>query len=202
MGALAIAAAGILFVLYPAIRPFSDEASLQGAAAFASPEWTAAHMMAMVAFTLLPVGLLGLHSALRESSIEPLAFRAVVWNVLGTGLTLPFYGAETFGLHAIGRAAFERRDVDLMTLASVVRSGPGLVMFVIGLLVLAVSAIVVAITVWRSGTYPRWAGIPFALGLALYLPQFVFTQPIRVAHGVLLAMGCLWLGAGLWRQAK
>lgn len=68
-----MAVAGVLFVLYPAIRPFSDEASLQGAAAFASTAWIVAHMLAMVGFTLLMVGLLGLHSSLQNtrSSASP-----------------------------------------------------------------------------------------------------------------------------------
>jgi hypothetical protein len=34
-GAVSLALAGMFFVLYPAIRPFSDETSLQGAQAFA-----------------------------------------------------------------------------------------------------------------------------------------------------------------------
>jgi hypothetical protein len=44
LGALALAVSGILFVLYPAIRPFSDEVTLQGAEAFASPQWILAHV--------------------------------------------------------------------------------------------------------------------------------------------------------------
>lgn len=39
ISAFSFVISAILFVLYPAIRPFSDEASLQGAAAFASTEW-------------------------------------------------------------------------------------------------------------------------------------------------------------------
>src|SRR2546427_10969618 len=48
LGALCLAVAGILFVLYPAIRPFSDETSLQGAEAFASNAWIVAHVLAML----------------------------------------------------------------------------------------------------------------------------------------------------------
>jgi hypothetical protein len=36
LGALSLAVSGILFVLYPLLRPFSEESSLQGAEAFAS----------------------------------------------------------------------------------------------------------------------------------------------------------------------
>lgn len=52
-GALALAVAGVLFVLYPAIRPYSDETSLQGAAAFASSAWIVAHVLAMLGFVLV-----------------------------------------------------------------------------------------------------------------------------------------------------
>jgi hypothetical protein len=69
--------------------------------------------------------------------------------------------------------------------------------FVLGLLLLAAGAVLVAIAVWRSGTLSRWSGIPFALGFVLYLPQFFGTQPIRVAHGLLVALGCIWVAVSL-----
>lgn len=134
VGALSLAISGILFVLYPAIRPFSDEASLQGAAAFSSTAWLVAHMLAILAFTLLPLGLLGLHSSLQETTVEPLGYWAVVLSLIGTGLTLPFYGGETYGLRAIGQEAVRLQAADLVSLAAVVRSGAGLMMFLVGLL--------------------------------------------------------------------
>src|SRR5262249_42933814 len=161
---------GILFVLYPAIRPYSDETSLQGAQAFASTAWIVAHMLAMVAFTLVELGLLGLYFALRESAAERPAFWALAVSVLAIGLTLPFYGGEAFGLHAIGQEAVKEQNAALVSLAEVVRSGPGLVMFAVGLVLLGVGAIVAAIAIWRSGVIARWSGIPFALGFALYIP--------------------------------
>src|SRR5919201_6555567 len=96
-GASALAIAGVLFVLYPALRPFSDEKSLQGARAFASSAWLVAHVSAMVAFVLLALGLLGLHILLRETSVERLAFLALVLSWIGIGLTLPFYGGGGVG---------------------------------------------------------------------------------------------------------
>ncbi len=44
----------------------------------------------------------------------------------------------------------------------------------------------------RDGAVRRGAGA------ALYLPQFFGPPPVRMAHGVLLAVGCLWLAMGLW----
>jgi hypothetical protein len=190
--------AGILFFLYPIIRPFSDEASLQGAESIGSTAWVVAHMMAMAGFILLTLGLVGVYRALHDSSVERLAFRALVIGLIGVGMTLPFYGAEAFGLQAISWAAVSRHDVSLMKLVETVRTGPQLIMFLLGLILIGVSAIMVARAVWTSRVLPRWSGVPFALGFALYIPQFFGTQPIRVAHGLLVAAGCLWIAAGLW----
>jgi hypothetical protein len=185
--------------MYPIIRPYSDEATLQGADSFASTAWVVAHMLAMAGFILLILGLLGVHRALQDSGVERLAFRALVVGVVGVGLTLPFYGAEAFGLQAISQEAVWRNDLSLMKVVESVRTGPQLVMFSLGLLLIAVSAVIVATAVRKSRVLAKWSGVPFALGFALYIPQFFGTQPIRVAHGLLVAAGCLWIAAGLWR---
>jgi uncharacterized membrane protein len=200
-GAVSLALAGVLFVLYPAIRPFSDETSLQGAQAFASAAWIVAHMLAMAGFILVALGLIGLHAALRNASIERLAFLALVVWIVGAGLTLTFYGAEAYGLHAIGAAAIRQHDVALVHLANDVRSGPGLIVFLVGLLLLAIASVMAATAIWKAHRWPRWSGVPFALGFALYIPQFFGNQPLRVAHGLLVASGCLWIAVSMWQQS-
>ena len=201
LGAAAFAIAGVLFVLYPAIRPFSDETTLQGAAAFASTAWIVAHMLAMVGFALVTIGLLGLYVAVRATAAEAIAFWSLAVALAGVGLLLPFYGAEAFGLHAIGQEAIRQHSVVLVGLAGIVRSGPELIMFLVGLLLLAASGIMTAAAIWRSGSLARWSGVPLAAGFALYIPQFFGNQPIRVAHGLLVTIGCFWIAAGMWRHA-
>ncbi|MDA9506916.1 hypothetical protein XI09_20250 [Bradyrhizobium sp. CCBAU 11386] len=199
-GALVIS--GILFVTYPALRPFSDERSLLGAAAFGSGAWLVSHMLAMVAFTLLPVSLLGLQRSLLGTSAERLLFVALVLSMIGTGFTLPFYGGEAYGLHALGQEAMRQHSDSPLGLVEIIRSGPGLVMFLAGLLLLAAAAIATATALWRSGRYPKASGVPFAVGMSLYIPQFLGAQPLRIAHGLLVAVGCVWIAACLWRQEK
>ena len=102
----------------------------------------------------------------------------------------------------IGQEALKQHTASLVGLVDAVRSGAGLVMLLAGLLLLAVAAITAAIALWRSGTYQKWSGVPLAAGIALYIPQFLGTQPVRVAHGLLVGIGCLWIAAGLWRQGQ
>ena len=201
LGAVSLAISGILFVLYPALRPFSSEKGLDGAAAFGSNHWIEAHMLAMVGFTLLALGIVGWYSSLQSTASESGAFRALVVTLAAIGLTLPFYGGEAYGLHAIGQEALTRGDGSLVEMSTVVRGGAGLVMFLIGLLLLAVGAILVARVIWTASDANKWIGIPFAVAFALYIPQFFANQPLRVGHGLLVALGCALIAANMWRRS-
>jgi hypothetical protein len=188
---LSLAAAGVAFLLYPVLRPWTDETTVDGAhEAMASGAWVVAHALAMLGFVLVPPTLL----ALRDSiGLAP----AVVMSV-GAGLTLPYYGAEAFGLHAAAT-----HGTDLLAVVEATRYDPvAITMFGAGLLTLAVGAILVAVGIRRSAALPRVSGILFAAGFALFLPQFFTPAPVRIAHGVLMLVGLVWLAADMWRTAR
>lgn len=186
--AFAMSAAGVLLVLYPAIRPFSDEVTLEGATAFASGAWILAHTLAILGFILLTLGFLAVYFRLAGENHERLALRSLVVWWVGLGLVLPYYGAEAFALHAIGQAAISQQDVGLVSLANAVRTGPGLPIFGAGLVFMGIGAVMMAVAVWRSKALPGW-------GAAL-----VASQPVRVIHGGIIAVGCIWLAAGMLRS--
>jgi hypothetical protein len=200
-GAAALAAAGVLFLAYPALRPWHDEGTVAGAtASMSSGAWVTAHFFAMLGFILIPLGLLALRTALAATGAEPLALTAAVLAWIGSGLVLPYYGAEDFGLHAIAGSAGPRAD--LLSLVHAVRYQPlAMTIFAAGLLLLAAAAIMAAIAVWQSHVLPRTSGILFATGIALFLPQFFGPATVRIAHGLLLAAGSIVLAAALWASA-
>ncbi|MEU4198219.1 hypothetical protein AB0E69_40420 [Kribbella sp. NPDC026611] len=166
-----LSVAGLLFLLYPALRPWEDETTRAGAsAAMGSTAWIVAHLCAMIGFILVAVALLQIN---RAAAI-------VFW--IGAGLTLPYYGAEDFGLHAIAG------QPNLLDLAEDVRYNPfAMTLFGAGLLTMAAAGIIVAV---RLRTVPA---ILFGAGFVLFLPQFFTPPAVRIGHGVLLAVGCVWL---------
>jgi hypothetical protein len=189
-GAAVFATTAVLFLVYPVLRPYVDETTFDGLRSFATSSWIIAHLAAVLGFILLPLGLL----ALRASRTALL----VTW--FGVGITLPYYGAETFGLHAIGERSAADGTTTLLSMVDSIRYNPyAATMFAAGLLLIAAGTILTAAGVQHS-SLPRWSAVPFAMGFTLFIPQFFTTAPFRIAHGVLIALGCAWLAVELWRN--
>jgi hypothetical protein len=204
-GALALGLAAVLLTAFPLVRPFFDldprepERSLRLAIpVITSLPWVAAHLMAMLAFVLLVFGLLALYARLARTPAESRALRALVWSLAGVALIMPMLGVETHvlpilgGLHASGATG-------LAPAIGALYLGPAMLVFVLGLLALAVGVIAFARIVWRTQALPRWAGVVFAAGLALWFPPF--PRGVRVVDGFLIGLGGVWLAWELWRDA-
>ena len=72
-----LSVAGVLFLLYPALRPWEDETTTSGAAAaMGSTAWVVAHLCAMLGFILVAVALLQLD---RTAPIQNTIAAACVW---------------------------------------------------------------------------------------------------------------------------
>ncbi len=193
LGAVALAFAGVMFLLYPAIRPWHDESTVAGARlSMASDAWVAAHFFGMLGFIAMPLGLLALHKLVDSTA----SFVALICAWIGAGLTLPYYGAEDFGLHALARSA----TPNLLDVVDSVRYQPvAITIFGLGLLLLAVAGVLVAVAIRRRQAA---AGVLFAIGFVLFIPQFYLPAPARIAHGALVAIGCAWLAVPVWRSAR
>lgn len=209
LGVVALVLAGLSFASFPILRPWHDETTQAGAiAACGSGAWVAAHLLGALGFVLVPLGLVAVTCLITAAGPRRLARTGAVLTSLGAGLLLPYFGAETFGLNAIARDAIARAAadgalLDVVALAEGVRLGAAAVTtFGLGLLAVAVGGVMAAVAITRSGDLPRHAGTLFAVGIALYLPQF-FTPPwVRIAHGLLLGLGLLVLAAATWNAAN
>lgn len=200
--AVPAASSGLLMAGYLLLRPYGDHGSATtpaAAAAFASTWWIVAHLAG--ALSLVQLGRLGLRI---DDLLSTTTTRIARWSGLaGTVLVLPYYGAETFGLPAIGRLGLT--DSSALALVAEVRDHPAaLTTFALGLLLLAVSGLGTALA-WqgavRSGRWagPAWAAWPLGAGAALVLPQFFLPPTGRMAFGLAYAAAALLLAVITWR---
>ncbi|MFI9817376.1 hypothetical protein [Saccharothrix variisporea] len=175
--AAAFATAGVAFLLYPVLRPYADESTITGLGVMSTTAWVAAHLLAVVGFLLVSLALTGTARAITTA---------------GAVLTSVYYGAETFGLFALGQRAATTPEV--LQMVDAVRYHPAAItVFALGLLLLAVGAIAAARDFGRIA-------LPYAAGFVLFLPQFFTAPPVRMAHGALLLVGCLLIARKLWKS--
>lgn len=190
------AATGALMLIYLLVRPYGDAGgatSAEAAAAFASTRWVVAHLaglLALASYAQLAV-------RLADHVPGPVSSMSRTLGVGGLVLTLPYFGAETFALHVLGRQA-RAGDTAVLELVAPIREQPvALTLFGLGLALLAASAVLFALSWSRSGTGPAWAVWPLAVCVALFLPHFFLPPVGRMLFGVLYAVACLVLLVGL-----
>ncbi|WP_211229446.1 hypothetical protein [Nakamurella lactea] len=201
MSPVLLAAAGLLFAVYPAVRPYAPGGGADTATQFASPWWLVAHLAAVAGFLAVAAAFVGVPRMLAGSGGERVAAVGAALTGLGVGLTALYYGSEAFALHALGVDATSGAPDALnpgtvLDLADRIRTG-GVAMttFGAGLLLLGVGAVLVAVGLARR--FPWWSGAVMALGFALFIPQFWAPPALRIGHGALLAVGLLLLAAVL-----
>lgn len=179
---------GLLMAVYLLSRPYGDApggSRMEAAQAFASPWWIVSHVCGLLA--LASFAWLGLR--LSDLVVGATAAIARGSGLAGAALVLPYYGAETFGLHAVGARAVAG-DPAALDLVDPIRNQPvAVAMFGIGLLLLAVSGVTAALAWQRSGLGSRrWTAWPVGVGVALVLPQFLLPPIGRMAFGVAYAL--------------
>ncbi len=113
---------------------------------------------------------------------------------------LPYFGAESFGLHALGADA-KGGDLRVLALVDEVRYQPlAITMFGAGLIALAVSAAAFALAWSHLGCGSRrWAAWPLAVLMALFLPQFFLPAWWRMVYGVAYLVAALVFARFLMR---
>jgi hypothetical protein len=153
----------------------------------------------MLAFVLLLYGVLTLYVHLANSRVAPRALRAMVLSLAGIALIMPMLGVETHILPIIGKL-YLAGQTDLAPAVGLIYLGPALVVFLLGLLLLAIGAMSFAVAIWHSEILPGWAGVIFAIGLALWFPPF--PRLIRMLDGLMLGIGGVWLAWSLWQGQR
>ncbi|NLG55338.1 MAG: hypothetical protein GX542_06775 [Rhodococcus sp.] len=188
--AAAATAAGLAFAAFPLLRPWGDKTGddAQMAQAFADPLWVFSHLLGMIAWVTLTVAVvLAVDTATRR-------FAKPAWLIgLGAAALLPYYGAETFALHVLGQDAEHGDLTSIAAVAAAIREqAVATTLFGVGFVLIAIGGVLLAVDTWRSVAV-RWAGIPLAVLLCLYLPQFFAPDAVRIGHGIALGIAC-----GVW----
>ncbi len=151
--------------------------------------------MVALGFLLLNFGAMTLYAYIRATGVERLAFASLIVTLVGATLFVGAASVEGVALNAFGKLQL-RGEADVLAGISAVRGGPAGVLFLGGLLALAVGGVLFAIAIWRSAALPRWAGVALGIGFVLFFPGL--PQPIRIVDGILIGIGAIGLAWRIW----
>lgn len=210
---VALVVAGLALAAYPALRPYGPETGSEGAADLASQAWLVAHLLGMVGFVALAVGLRAAAGPTGGPRFwaGPWAgqpARNAAWaratetrGWLAAAFLLPYYGAEAYGLQAVAQHAVDTGRWDVLEVADAFRYAPvPLATFAIGLLLLVLVGGRLVHGLWAGGATARTGAVLAGLALATYLPQFFLPPAGRIVHGLVLGAGLLLVAYGSRRR--
>jgi hypothetical protein len=166
--ALALGLSSLTLAAFPLIRPFfpfdprTPVETLAGASpAVTSGRWLIAHYLALIGFVLLLCVLPALRARLAAAGVEGQARWAVLLSGVGVALILPTLGVELYALPAIGRLYLDGHHA-VAALVGLIYRGAAVLVMLLGLLLLAIGAVLFARAVGGSGALPRWAATTYA----------------------------------------
>lgn len=199
--ALTLGLSSVALAVFPLIRPFfpfdptTPAETLAGASrAVTSARWLIAHYLALAGFVLLLGVLPALYTRLAAAGVEARARRATLLSGVGVALILPTLGVELYALPAIGRLYLDGQ-LAVAELVGLIYRGAAVLVMLLGLLLLALGAVMFARAVGKTGALPRWAAATYAVGLAFWCP--LLPPPVRIVDGLLIGVGGLGLAWAL-----
>jgi len=202
--ALTLGLSSVALAVFPLIRPFfpfdptTPAETLAGASrAVTSARWLIAHYLALAGFVLLLYVLPALRMRLAAAGVEARARRATLLSGVGVGLILPTLGVELYALPAIGRLYLDGQ-LAVAELVGLIYRGAAVLVMLLGLLLLAIGAVIFARAVGKTGALPRWAAVTYAVGLGFWCP--LLPPPVRIVDGLLIGVGGLGLAWALRRS--
>lgn len=201
LGTTGLALSGVMFALFPLTRPWQDAAGTDVGLVAAALDswWIPSHLFGALGFLFFAFATTAVLGVIMKGPGEPAARTMALLAMLGTGLLLPFYGAESFGLHAVATTPVITETASRGVLMEAIRTDPYAIgTFAPGLLLVAAAAICLAVAIVRMGEGPALPAIAVAVLLTLYLPQFLGAPWLRITHGLLL--GASFLALACWHH--
>ena len=206
LGALTLGLSALLFLAFQLFHPVSslDLSKPDDAArTFGSTVFVLTDSLLIVAFTLLPFGVLTLYAYLVNSKVERWIFVAMVLLLAALGPFQAFSGVGAFAFSAASQVYLQGNQGALEVLKALTQ-GPSVPFGLFGVLLLVVGSIALALAIWRSGTLPKWAGVLYALGFILFIVAVSSPSSVqkifRIVDGLLGGLGGIWLAWSIWRK--
>jgi hypothetical protein len=167
-----------------------------------TPEFLASHLVASIlGAAIAALGLIALGAVLASRGHPRAGLWVIVTGVFANVVSVAVIGIAAFAQPAIGRdyLAGHTAQADLLV-KTVVNGGWLNVTAVTSGLLLAASVVIAGVTVARTGSLPRAAGIGFAISIVLFSIGAIPDNFLETIGCVLMIASTIWIAAAAGRR--
>src|SRR5258707_11278023 len=204
LGALALGISSILILLAQMIRPSLLDAQTTSpdfAKALTSKGYLTAQILFLLAFPLFSTAAISIYKLLSYSRDHRPAFWAMVFSVLGVGLSMPSIGINTVVLPLIGRLYLDG-ETDALNIYYALQDYPRSLILQCGGYLLVIGIIIFGWVIWRNNNLSRRGAVLYLAGWILFVvSNNRVSKPGSLFFGLLIALGGNLLAKAIWIKA-
>jgi hypothetical protein len=145
------------------------------------------------------LGVLALGAVLASTGARRLGLRGLVLSVAGMALLMTLFGAAAFAQPAIGRTYLAGQQA-AVAINSDLYSAPAVAVGLTGGLLYSAGAVLLGVALWRAGTLPRWAGVPYGVAVPLIAVVGLAVGVAQPIGAVLLIVSGAWIASTVWAR--
>ena len=204
LGAAALVISSFFILLAQSIQPSlldvrTNPFDLSGV--LTSTEYLFAQILFLLAFPLFSTAAISIYKLLSYSRYHRPAFAAMVFSVIGVGLSMPALGINAVVLPLIGKI-YLGGEASALSLYLALHNYPQLLILKFGGYLLVIGIAIFSWVIWRNESLSRWGAMLYLVGWILFV---VSNDHLSTAGlffiGLLIALGGVTLARAIWIHA-
>ena len=204
LGALALAISSCFILLAQNIQPSLVDAQRNPSdlsRAITSNAYLIAQILFLIAFPLFSTAAISIYKLLSYSRDHRPAFAAMVFSVIGVGLSMPALGINAVVLPLIGKI-YLGGETGALSLYLALQDFPQLLILKFGGYLLLIGIAIFSWVICRNEGLSRWGAMIYLVGWILFIISNDHLSTARlISIGLLIAIGGIALARAIWIQA-
>jgi len=205
LGAAAMAISSVLVLIAELVQPPLAHVNLNPfafAQALSSPEYLTAQILLLLAFPLFSTSAISLYKLLSYTHDHRPAFWAMVFSVIGAGLSMPALGINAIVL-PLSAGLYLAGELDTLKIYFALQTMPWSLFLHLGGYIFVFGIAIFSWVILRNKNFPGWSAVIFLAGWILFIISANTALHLEATFiGLLIFCGGSELARNVWMQAS
>jgi hypothetical protein len=203
LGAAALLISSVFVLFAEMLHPIVPNAILSPSAfakALNSTNYLIAQILLVLAFPFFSTAAISIYKLLSYTHDHRPAFWAMVFSVLGVGLSMPLLGIQAV-VQPLLVHLYLAGELETLNLYSALQAMPWSLVLHFGNYVLVLGIAMFSWVILRNQNFPQWSAVLFLAGWIMFVIFPASSRLYMALTGLLILIGGVGLAHSTWRQA-